>query len=225
VQRLFAGREIGFFGDSFILQGGPMLHWDQPAERIMTKGNKMTFFRLGGDGAVKIPTVIPFDAWTGFPVWDADLFLTRSTAGRDAVVTCSSLKGMQKALVEIHSAQEEKFAKRKSHESAILGLTGRTATKKYGDLISKLAAPAWSINFGRGKDELFAMTLAKNTVMIIRGNTREKKWSVAAYDRKEGKEIWTCPLPSEPLYNGVSVTRTGRIVVSLINGDIVAIGE
>lgn len=48
-------------------------------------------------------------------------------------------------------------------------------------------------------------------------------WRLAAYDRANGMQMWSVPLPSEPLYNGIAIASDGTVIAALRDGRIVGI--
>jgi PQQ-like domain len=48
-------------------------------------------------------------------------------------------------------------------------------------------------------------------------------WQLTAYDRKDGRALWSVPLPSEPLFNGLAIAGDGTVIVTLRDGSVVAV--
>ena len=49
-------------------------------------------------------------------------------------------------------------------------------------------------------------------------------WVLAARNPKEGKELWTHPLPAEPVRWAIAVDGHGRIMVTLRTGQVLCFG-
>ena len=49
-------------------------------------------------------------------------------------------------------------------------------------------------------------------------------WVLTARD-KAGKDMWSQPLPGEPVRWGVCVDRAGRVIVALRNGKVLCVGR
>ena len=56
-------------------------------------------------------------------------------------------------------------------------------------------------------------------------NVVPTKWFLAALDRDTGKKLWQQPLPSEPVYDGLCIARDGSVIVQLLDGGLICIGE
>jgi outer membrane protein assembly factor BamB len=48
-------------------------------------------------------------------------------------------------------------------------------------------------------------------------------WRLSTYDRANGTEMWSVPLPAEPLYNGIAIASDGTVIATLRDGRIVAV--
>jgi outer membrane protein assembly factor BamB len=48
-------------------------------------------------------------------------------------------------------------------------------------------------------------------------------WDLKALDRKNGEELWTLPMPAEPLDSGIAIARDGTILVTLRDGTVMAV--
>lgn len=86
-----------------------------------------------------------------------------------------------------------------------------------------------------------AIALAKNALVVAgaaqwKDLSRDKErvrnraalmevsgWRLSAYDRANGTEMWSVPLPAEPLYNGLAVASDGTVIAALRDGRIVGI--
>jgi outer membrane protein assembly factor BamB len=44
---------------------------------------------------------------------------------------------------------------------------------------------------------------------------------VLAFDLRDGKPLWTQPLPAPPVTWGLALARDGRLLVTLENGEVV----
>jgi len=72
--------------------------------------------------------------------------------------------------------------------------------------------------FGNGEWNHMNAVLGANAVVLFYNTT------VFAVSRTDGKELWRVNLPSSALPNGMSLTRAGDVLVSLIDGRVVCIG-
>ncbi len=48
-------------------------------------------------------------------------------------------------------------------------------------------------------------------------------WKLSVLDRDSGKELWSVPLPSEPLFNGLAIAGDGTVVVTLRDGSVMGV--
>ncbi len=211
------GREIGLFSDEFIIQGGQLLHWDQPGERLMRKGCQMTFVRLGADGQMSMPPVIPFDSSTALPVWDNQSLFTRHVVERKPRIACVRVTSLNAWLAALQASREESFKQRQSWEPVAIDLTGRT--RPAGSTALEREALAWEKPL-----DPYALALTNN-VMVAVHPVATDAWQVTVLDRSTGEELWHHPLPDEPLLNGLCVDRRGNVLVALIDGRVLCLGN
>ena len=64
-----------------------------------------------------------------------------------------------------------------------------------------------------------AVATAKNVVLVADAS------HVSALDLSNGKQLWTQPLPAAPVPWGLAVDRTGRVIVTLVDGQVLGIGQ
>jgi len=86
----------------------------------------------------------------------------------------------------------------------------------------------WREDFGE-KFEVLSIALTPTAVVAVIRNQEmfrsQRQWWVTGFREDNGRMMLRQELPSEPLPGGLLIDRDGRIVVSLINGDLVAFGE
>jgi len=206
------GREIGFFGGDFLIQGGQQMHMDQAEETVMQKDCEMTYTRIGADGTMRMPPVIPFDTSTAMPVWDERSLLSPHIVGRETRIACQDVPKLKTWLSALQASREEAFKKRKGWMAVTITLTGRTPPK--GEVIDQRPAPDWELSLKR-TPVVHALALTKNAVVALLQPGGRGPHVLSAINRSDGKELWRHELPGEPLFNAVSVTRDGRILVTL----------
>jgi len=141
----------------------------------------------------------PFYAHPKYKVYDASVFnktLIASTGDRDiAWVNNSKIMCFARG-AEGDAGQGEKY------------LAG------WGKLQIPGLKPLWE----RNCSESVALAVCKNAVVVA--NSSE----IAALDLKDGRVLWTRPLPSSPVPWGLAVDREGRIVVTLEDGQVLCFG-
>jgi hypothetical protein len=64
--------------------------------------------------------------------------------------------------------------------------------------------------------------LAANAALVA--NQPGPGWVLSALARADGHPVWQVPLPAEPVYNGIAISRAGEVLVSLLDGRVVCIG-
>jgi hypothetical protein len=48
-------------------------------------------------------------------------------------------------------------------------------------------------------------------------------WKLSALDRDKGQELWSVPLPAEPLFNGLAIAADGMVIVTLRDGSVLGV--
>ncbi len=202
------GREIGVIGD-YLVQGGPMMYGPQPG-RSLKAGCTYTFM-THDKGKVLYPQVEP--AFTSYvaPAWDDTLY-------------CTPLEGfkkleawpMDKLLAHIQTgvatAPNERDLKLK--KKPVFKFFNRR-----GKIEKAFHEPIWD----SAKLEMYGIVVCKNMVLVACGYRPHAKkpfheWSLVAFSRTDGKELWKAPLSAEPILSPLSVTAQGSVLVALKNG-------
>jgi hypothetical protein len=74
-----------------------------------------------------------------------------------------------------------------------------------------------------------ALALTRNVVLVAgeigeaEADSESKKparYALAAFDREKGTTLWTADLPAAPVAWGVAVNHEGRVLVSLVDGQL-----
>jgi outer membrane protein assembly factor BamB len=86
--------------------------------------------------------------------------------------------------------------------------------RHWGQLAIPELKPAWEYPC----KESIALALGQNAVVVAR--TAE----VVALDLRNGKALWTQPLPSPPVPWGLAVNRDGRVILTLEDGQVLCFG-
>jgi hypothetical protein len=50
-------------------------------------------------------------------------------------------------------------------------------------------------------------------------------WKITAFQRADGEELWSIPLPGEPVFNGLAPASDGQWVLAMRDGSLVCIGN
>ena len=75
--------------------------------------------------------------------------------------------------------------------------------------------PLWE----RGCPGSLAVAVAKNAVVAATAK------EVAAISLQDGRDLWKQPLPASPVPWGMAVDRAGRVLLSLVDGRVLAVGK
>jgi hypothetical protein len=80
-----------------------------------------------------------------------------------------------------------------------------------------------------GKFEAVALALAPNAVVTVaRYQTFSRArpfWHLVAFAPEDGRQMFQQELPGDPLPDGLLIDRDGRIIVSMVDGGLVAFGR
>jgi hypothetical protein len=55
--------------------------------------------------------------------------------------------------------------------------------------------------------------------------TRVQGWDLRAYHRDDGRELWSLPLPVEPVYCGLAPSSDGTWVLTLRDGSLAIVSN
>jgi outer membrane protein assembly factor BamB len=102
------------------------------------------------------------------------------------------------------------------------------------ETIATAAAHQWLLDSHRA----YAVALSENAVVAALGTAAPAEmpgkgimqivptsWCVVALDRATGNAMWTQPLPSEPVMDGLCIARDGSVVAQLLDGSVACLGE
>lgn len=96
-------------------------------------------------------------------------------------------------------------------------LPARQGKKNREDVIADKAK--WEFS----QYEIVSVVVAGNAV-ICACQKSGNKWVVVAFDKKTGRSVWEKPLSSEPVANGLTIDRDGRVIVAMEKGMVVCYG-
>ena len=85
----------------------------------------------------------------------------------------------------------------------------------------------WTTDLGQqGELEIVAITMAEDAVVVLgKGQSRNRAhatWWLSAVNKDNATAywFWRFPLPSAPLPEGLAIDREGKVIVAMLNGDI-----
>ena len=194
------GRFVGVYHD-VLIAGGRILH--SAPENVanknffdaFSKGRKFRF-NLGG---------IP-------PAWNE-----RGVASVDTKYGRLAYAETEKVVNRIH----EGFTKNDARPA-------RAWTRTLAKTMLDKQELKWREDFGE-KFEVLSLAMTPSAVVAVVRNQEmfrsQRQWWVAGFREDTGRLMLRLELPSEPLPGGLLVDREGRIVVTMLNGDLAAFGK
>lgn len=149
----------------------------------------------------------PFYAHPKHDVFDATVFdriFLSETADRDVVWVANQ---RNKSVLCFNRIDRKLLARKMAEPGSHFHLDWRRLGVK--------DKPVWS----HGCADSVAVAVCRNAVVIA------EKTKVVVLDIKDGKVLWSQPVPSAPVTWGLAVDRQGRVVVSLEDGKVVCFGR
>ena len=71
----------------------------------------------------------------------------------------------------------------------------------------------------------YSPVLAGNAVVCMYNTGGEKPWHVVAASRTNRQLLWDLAMLAQPVTGGLSLTRAGDVLVPLVDGRVVCIGD
>ena len=208
------GRDMVAFGDSFLLAGGPLMYSPLSEENPIRlgKGKSIAFVKVREDGTILYPEV-ELSATFHAPVWDEGLFVVEFKDKKDRRIVAYAPQAV-KDLVSL-IVEENKIItwKKKGAKNYIGGKVKSTRKTFLPD------ENLWEIS----GETVLGMALSANA-LVYTCEQKGKTFALCAVNRTDGTQIWTQPLPAQPLYNSICITRNGDIVVGTMDGKITCFG-
>lgn len=235
-------RYVGFFADQFLVFGGRRFFDDQSILCSDHADATAIFLQVGNDGMGKLPLNLPWSDCRTMPAWDE-----KNLVAMPAVTYSAYQRVREDELVCWDTAK----AVAELSKSIDAGVHDAKLLEPYrGDLLKiprldrshgeKFAAPqqTWTAD----AEWYVAAVLTSNAVVAAYG-TKPANWKptekpfrevpeaiklpyyLSAYDRNNGQVLWTIPLPSQPLMDGISIARDSTVLVRLLDGSVVAVGK
>jgi outer membrane protein assembly factor BamB len=228
------GQDIIQISDDLILQGGQSLFDDTSDRR--TKRQSYTAFAPAKDGSHNFDAILPLpfaiENVRSSPASDyVQMAVIGGRAGDFVNIGLSfwDIDAWRRSILEqvtvLRVAAAERFAKNPANQGG------------YGKMLAAKAA-RWAhlptnpgkafLDFSRARWEhpgleLNAVVLTPDAVLAAHGTSKKggrtgrhpgfESWHLSAFARADGTELWRVDLPSEPIYNGISVSASGQVVV------------
>jgi len=228
------GQDIIQISDDLILQGGQPLFDDTSDRR--GSGQRYTAFAPAKDGSHNFDAILPLpfaiENVRSSPASDYEQMAV--IGGRDGGSVNIGLSfwdigAWRLSILEktafLRAAAAERFAKNPANQ----GSFGKMIAAKNARWAHLPTNPGKAfLDFSRARWEhpeleLNAAVLTADAVLAAHGTSKKgdrtgrhpgfESWHLSAFARADGTELWRVDLPSEPIYNGISVSASGEVVV------------
>jgi outer membrane protein assembly factor BamB len=209
--RIRRGADVGTIGDAWVLRGGDRLSRQQQAGLSPYKGVGYSLLSASVAPPPKQKTVVGVHALPRSlptPAWDGGLLACAPGSGLAAYDLAAFLRACDGALAT-------PFPK-DSKQSLELGALVGDARGKSGDDVPPGAL------WGPLPCSVHSLVLAADAIVAVGQTGKTGNLRLAVFDRAGGAERWTTALPAEPVVNGLCVARDGLIVVSCVDGQVLA---
>lgn len=201
------GRDLALFAGRYLMSGGHRLFSAQ-TERYQSIYVLNKALEVDAAGKARYPWIATHDRGVGLmPSWDRDLYVSpvHRAGAREPLHTLNafSCSNMVSALDTMH------------------------ASGKYYRPPPKLPESIWQ----DAQHTINAVVVCRDAVLIAEMVQKDPRtplfsqWSLTALDRAGGAELWHEALPAEPVIDGITVDRAGRMLVAMTDGRIACYGE
>jgi outer membrane protein assembly factor BamB len=196
------GRFVGLFAGQYPIVGGRILY--AAAENVSTKGS----FEVDAPSHGRL--TLNFGGIP--PAWDDETVALVNF--QNGALTC---------------LDAEKVAHRLT-EGVPRELPNVPNPRRMGlfDLFQADGAVTWSSDLGESnKFEAVSIVMGPHAIVAAiqqqhRGRAKPQ-WFVVAFDKVKGEPLWRHEVAHTPLPDGLLVDREGRVVVTLVNGDVLCL--
>jgi outer membrane protein assembly factor BamB len=220
------GREVGVVGDAYFITGGYGIFRDPTFRRnsdwTIYDNHQFYFNKLNASGTPQYPTTAISANSSVTSAWDASLYY-HVMAG-DRRLECYRTDSIIHTLDGRVSLPGSSYA---------YGTNTDIGIGKVAD-----AASSWmpATLFSETVRYYNAMVLAANALVATYTKADPKvpeavQWYVGALDRTTGNALWEIALPDvgsglkgAPLHQGLAIDRSGNIIVTLYNGNVLCYG-
>jgi hypothetical protein len=211
------GRDVMSVGDRFLLHGGRLLYSGEGPVVSASQYN----FRGFVDGGRKLSAAFtPTRYCAVAPAWDSEIFAMPTSRYGNVLgwdrsdVDQRLLKGL-KTMVDLDKKIPADTPQKWGRYALISQVFNAVETQLR-------STSKWPVV----RREVFALALARNAVIMTeRDMNASAPCKVVARDKYTGEEMWQVELPDEPRLGGLSVARSGNVLVTLVDGSIVCVGK
>jgi outer membrane protein assembly factor BamB len=203
------GQDIGILPGGWVALGGKEIYW--PADEIGQRINGCEFIRTNPEavpnGSTGYPDVLtfvkdPYHTYCGdaIPVWDEKETVLLGMGPEP--VLFSGFDGFLAACADANPLRASQISRGLQHV---------------------INNPAWPADRQRSLKfkNCFAPLLARNAVIFLAYDG----WRLMAVSRTDASLLWQVSLPAQPVSGGLSMTRGGSVLVPLLDGRLMCIGD
>ncbi len=212
-----AGRDIMVFGDRFLMHGGRLLY--SGAGQVVSSA-QISFRAIDSQGQLAGPAFTPVRHCAVPPAWDDEVLVTPTSRYGDIVgwKVSDVQKRLGDALAQMIE-MDKKIPGENPQKWGQYNLIGKAFSAAERELRS---ASIWPVI----RDEVYALTVAKNAV-VVTGRNKNVAGSefAAAYSKADGKILWKVDLPAKPRLGALAIDRDGRVLIVLRDGSILCLGQ
>jgi hypothetical protein len=224
------GHETGALSPNMLCYGGRRLLQDQREKDV--RQQKIMVLCRDDTGEGRLPIVRIVGAGGGpvafvcvFPVWGEEDIVFFGVPGETK--RSESIVSIKKQ--ELIEAIRQIAMETEVEDILAMGqtITGRGVSIPEKHLVRELSIAdeelrRWQVPLLYDQT-VAAAALARRT-LVVALQLREKA-TLVALDRKDGNRLWELKLPARPVYNGIAIAPDGSIVLTLVDGRVVKVGE
>ena len=205
------GRFAGLLAGEFPLVGGRILY--SASENVSTKGS----FQLISPNQDIPPNLRRLTLNFGGipPAWDEETVTLVNF--QNGALTCLDAEKVASRIEEGYPSNAGEPSDRPRRWTGL------------PDVLAADDAVHWSTNLGESnKFQAVSMVICPNAVVAaIQQQQRARsqpQWYVTALNKKNGRPLWRHEIRQTPLPDGLLVDRDGRVVVTMVSGNVLCLG-
>ncbi len=127
-------------------------------------------------------------------------------------------------------ADAEKVSEQLSRSSDNQSRPIAGARRSLADDFAATGALRWQSDLGESnKFEAISLVVCPNAIVAViqqqQKNRAQPQWYVAAFDKAKGRKLWQQEINGKPLPDGLLVDRDGQIVVTMLDGSLLCLGN
>jgi len=210
-----AGRDVMVFEDRFLLHGGRLLY---SGTGQVVSSAQVNFRAIDAQGRLQGPAFTPVRHCAVAPAWDDELFVTPTSRYGDVVGwSVAQMDAKLAAALGRMTALDREIPGDSPQKWGQYNLIGQAFATVERELRSSSVWPTL-------REQVYALSVARNAVLITAKGHGTEPCFVAAYAKSDGKRLWKVDLPAPPRLGALAVDRDGRVLVSLVDGSILCVG-